>query len=35
MTPIDEIACGFDDLVLAGRERPTDSWCGETGPIMG
>jgi len=35
MTPIDEIARGFDEFVLVGREGPTESWGGETGPITG
>jgi hypothetical protein len=35
MTPIDEIARGFDEFVLVGRERPTGGWCDENSPITG
>jgi NAD(P)-dependent dehydrogenase (short-subunit alcohol dehydrogenase family) len=35
MTPIDQITRGFDEFVLVGGERPTESWCGENGPITG
>jgi hypothetical protein len=35
MTPSDEIARGFDELVLVGREGPTESWCDENGTITG
>jgi hypothetical protein len=35
MTPIDEIARGFDEFVLVGREGPTGGLFDENGPITG
>jgi hypothetical protein len=35
MTSIDEIARGFDEFVLVGREGPTGIWCDENSPITG
>jgi hypothetical protein len=35
MTPIDEIARGFDEFVLVGREGPTGGWGDENSLIPG
>ena len=35
VTPIDEIARGFGEFVLVGREGPTGGWCDENSPITG
>jgi hypothetical protein len=35
MTPIDEMARGFDEFVLVGREGPTGSWGDEHSLITG